>query len=196
MAKATKAETHWGVDIDGDGEVGSARVGLLSGLAIVALVAGMAFAADNIWVLYDSDAIYGTCKVSSDLAGTSTLTVDELLAGVTKLGNVGMDGVLNLGSATIGNSGNATQTVATSFYNIAPQLIITQYLANTTIGNTVKFINSSATNVIFQESGNISIATNSYDDGVSVGLCIVGQYDVVDFTALGTNRWVGEYTDN
>ena len=41
--------------------------------------------ATNLWVLYDSDATYGTCKAVSDDAGTITLTVDAVSVGAVSM---------------------------------------------------------------------------------------------------------------
>lgn len=76
------AEIHWGVDIDKDGKIGG-RAPVWSLLAVLLVSVVIAMATSDIVVWYDSDATKGTAKITSDDAGTATLTVDAIAGNVT-----------------------------------------------------------------------------------------------------------------
>lgn len=74
-----ECEKHWGVDIDGDGKIGSVKV-LMPTLILVLAMASFTIARDV--VNWGSTQI-GTAKVTTADAGTATLTVDQLAVSGT-----------------------------------------------------------------------------------------------------------------
>jgi len=96
-------EEKYGLDIDRDGKIGSAKVWMLGAIASVCLIAGIALgAAGDVQVYYDGDATWGTAKFVSDLAGDITLTVDDLaiLDSVTIAGDFDITGDLTVTGTT------------------------------------------------------------------------------------------------
>ncbi|GAG52241.1 unnamed protein product, partial [marine sediment metagenome] len=94
-----------GVDLDGDGKIGAAKVWLLSAVAAIGLVASMVWGGETtepVQVYYDGDATWGTAKFISDMAGIITLTVDdlEILNDVTIAGSFEIEGDLTVGGTT------------------------------------------------------------------------------------------------
>lgn len=103
-------EKTFGYDINADGKIGSARVGLLAGV-VACMVAISAFAAEtNLWQLYNGDSVYGTAKVETDLAGAATLTVDKQTIKTSSSVPSSTAGAATIGDATIGT--NVDLTVA------------------------------------------------------------------------------------
>jgi len=96
-----QVEAKLGVDLDGDGKAGNARVFALFALSVLLFV-GVAHG-KNLFTLHNADAKHGTFKVLSDDAGTATLTVDAVAATVTATGgysgtytNAGLGGATNV----------------------------------------------------------------------------------------------------
>jgi len=81
------AEVHRGEDIDGDGKVGSGKI-LACVMAFCLTFVGMAIARDIIsWTAGDGINA-GTATISTDDAGTATLTVDAITSALTWTGDL------------------------------------------------------------------------------------------------------------
>jgi cytoskeletal protein CcmA (bactofilin family) len=150
-----RSEQHWGVDLNGDGKVGSVRVAML----IVALFAGLVFAATTTIVDWGTgvSGTIGTAKIQSD--GTSaTLTVDKLsisgsqtFVGATTLNNLTVNtnaqvngtltavtGLTSTGKVTaVGAASVGTSlTVSGVTTNIGAQVLVGATTANNITVNT------------------------------------------------------------
>jgi hypothetical protein len=73
-----RAEQHWGVDLNADGKIGAGKVALMLVVLAVSfgIGLGIAHATSTVWDI--TSTAKGTCKVTSNDAGTATLTVDTL----------------------------------------------------------------------------------------------------------------------
>ena len=94
-----RAELHWGQDVDGDGKVGSVRVLLVVGLAVLSFVASAMAANEVVWKVGDSayvdaegDATFNS--VAADVTGAVTATT------VDASGDSTFDEDVTLGNAT------------------------------------------------------------------------------------------------
>jgi len=181
-------EEKAGMDLDGDGKIGSVRLYALLCLLVVTLVGSFAMKAHaaDLFVLYDNDAVWGTFKVTSDLAGTATLQVDAISATLYSTLNVA-GAVTTAGSiirtpGTIAHAaGVFTQTVADATYILAPTATCTQRLAAATSGQNVLFVNTGAFSVYLD---------------VDWGDTTVGSNDACRASYIGTEWFVTGVKDN
>jgi len=99
-----------GVDLNQDGKIGSGRIGMFIVAAIASLlIAGSAMAAgEDIWVLYDGNSTYGTCKVVAGSSGSATLVVDRVEATISGA----LSGTLTTSQLTTDGSTNATLDIS------------------------------------------------------------------------------------
>lgn len=100
-----------------DGKLGRANIGVLVGMAVVAITIGVV-RAEPVDCWYDGDATWGTSKMDSDLAGSITYTVNKVVAsgGVTApvTGDITCDDITANGGATATLDINMPTTQATN----------------------------------------------------------------------------------
>lgn len=122
------------------------------------------------------------------IEGQFTNTIARTFGSVTTTGTVTTVRI-KYTSATIANvAGIHTQTVAVSYYLLAPSAINTQRLYDATEGDVVYFLNIAATNVVFLDGdSNLDLGGSDITLGLTDVLALIGQ---------GTN-WFRLYnTDN
>ena len=121
---------------------------------------------------------------TADSTSEATLYIDAEGVYALALADGGFalaDGILVLTPTAVTPSGNLNQTVATDAYTLAPAAVSTCYLANASAAGTrVTFVNLAATNVMFLDTGNLSLSGNA----------TLGQYDTITLYAAQTNRWI------
>jgi len=185
-----QCEKHWGVDIDEDGKIGSAKVGLVA-LAGVLCICASVIAAD----LVNYPTPSGGTGFSVDDSGNATIGGTITSSGALSAAGITSSGALATGTDTSATSVTNGQAVTVSGGT---------YLANSTGGanattNTITLARPSGGEIVFLTNASsatnlLAVAKTGAYNGTALELAagetaiLVG---VANADGTGTNAWAG-----